>query len=203
MTQTINRMYDSLERATQAAEEFRANGIDEVHVVTRQGAAGADASAEAIVAELMQAYVLKAHAKVLAEGIRRGGTLVTVHASFGTADEATAILERHGPIDSGLSEASERLMSWDDAAPCSSLLRMPALLPDSDTFSRFWNVPMLLKTGATTSSALGLPETTRSSGPFTGTFGMQMISNKPTILSSMLGMPVLSKPRAERPARRR
>jgi hypothetical protein len=211
MSQTINRMYDSPERANLAAEALRTNRFDrfdEVHVVGRHsedaaGAADGEASVDAIVAALMKAYVLKAHAKVFAEGIRRGGTLVTVHAHFGTAAAAMGILDRHGPIDSGLPDATYPMMPWDEAAPCSSLLHAPVLLPDSATFSRFWNVPALLKKGATTFSALGIPETTRSSVPFTGTFGMQMISNKPTILSSMLGMPVLSKPPAARAARRR
>ena len=193
MSQTIHRMYSSLERANLAADALRASRFerfDEVHVVGHKSEGDA-ASADAIVAALMKAYVLKGHARVLAEGIRRGGTLVTVHAHFGTADAALAILERHGPIDSGLSEAADRPPAWDEAAPCSSLLHMPVLLADSATFSRFWNVPPLLKSGATTSSALGLPEATVSSRPFTGSFGLALISHKATILSSMLGLPVL------------
>lgn len=193
MTQTIHRMYDSPERANLAADALRASRFerfDEVHVVGHSGDGDA-ASTDVIVAALMKAYVLKAHARVLAEGIRRGGTLVTVHAHFGTADAALTILERHGPIDSGLPEAVDRPLAWDEAAPCSSLLHMPVLLADNATFSRFWNVPPLLKSGATTSSVLGLPEATASSGPFTGSFGLALISDKATILSSLLGLPVL------------
>jgi hypothetical protein len=206
MSQTINRMYDSFERANEAVHELRTNRFDrfdEIHVVTLQGATGADslgpdASTDAIVAALMKAYVLKAHAKVFAEGIRRGGTLVTVHAGFGTAAAAIAVLDRHGPIDSGVADATDPPIPWDEAAPCSYVLNMPVLLDDSATFSRFWNVPPLLKSGATTSSALGIPQTIDSSAPFSGTTNVHLISNKPALLSSMLGLPVLTKPRAAR-----
>jgi hypothetical protein len=204
MSQTINRMYDSLERASRAAQELRTNRFDrfdEVYVTTLQAgdgaeSLGADASIDAIVAALMKAYVLKAHAKVFAEGIRRGGTLVTVHAAFGTAVAAMAVLDRQGPIDSGVPDATYPPKPWDEAAPCSYLLGLPVLLDDSATFSRFWNVPPLLEKGATTSSALGIPEIVNSSAPFTGTTGVHLISNRPTILSSLLGLPVLTKPRA-------
>jgi hypothetical protein len=198
MSQTINRMYDSLERANQAADELKNNRFDRFDDVYVVGG-GAGASTDDIVARLMQAFVLKAHAKVFAERIKRGGALVTVHAAFGTAVAAIEILDRHGPVDSGVVETSEPVMAWDDAAPCSSLMHMPVLLADSATFSKFWNVRPLAKHGATTGSALGLPEVSKSSGPFTGTFGMALISKKPTILSSMLGMPLLTKPK---PARR-
>jgi len=200
MSQTINRVYDSLGRANGAAHELRTNRFDrfdEMHVVSRPGEGDAT-SVDAIVAALMKACVLKVHARVFAEGIRRGGTLVRVHAHFGTADAAPGILERHGPIDSRVPDVSERLPAGDEAAPCSSLLHMPVLLADSASFSRLWNVPPLLKSGATTSSALGLPEATVSRGPFAGTFGLPPISNKATPLSSMLGLPVLMNARGGR-----
>lgn len=204
MSQTINRMFDNHERAAQAAHELRFDCFDRftaVHVVTRRGgpAAGAtDASIEGIAAEIMKGHVLRAHAMVFAERVRQGGTLVTVHAPFGTAVAALNILESHGPVDSGVPEPKDDIMAWDEAAPCSSALRLTVLLDDSATFSKFWNIPPLLKNTGTTFSALGIPETVSSRGPFTGTFGFPLLSNKATLLSSMFGLPVLSKPRAVR-----
>ena len=208
MSQTITRMYDSHERAERAADELKTNRFvqfDEVFVFARHGGhgagpTGAQASLDGIVARLMAAHVLKAHAQGYAAGIVRGGSLVVVHAPFGCGAEAINILQSHGPIDSGVADAKDDIVAWDDAAPCSSALHMRVLLDDSATFSRFWNVPPLVKSAATTSSALGLPEAAPSKGPFAGTFGMSMISNKATIFSSMLGLPVLSKPKP-RPAR--
>lgn len=202
MSQTIIRMYATPEQANQAAEELancRFDHFPDVHVVGRSSGPGAaSSSADDIVAALTKAFVLKAHAKVLAQGVMRGGALVVAHARFGSANTAIEILERHHPIDSGLADFEDRPLAWDDAAPCSSLLHMPVLLPDSATFSKFWNVRALAKKATTTFSAFGLPETVRSSGPYAGLLGLPLISNKATLLSSMLGMPVLSKPKAAR-----
>ena len=196
MSQTIHRMFDSHERASSAAAELRNHRLDrfdDVHVFTSRGPAGAELSVDDIVAAMMKGHVLKAHAKVLAQGVKRGSTLVTVHAPFGTAASAIDVLERHGASPSGLPEVKERLRAWDDAAPLSSALSQRVLLDDSATFSRFWNVAPLLKSGATTSSALGMPEISRSSGPYSGAFPLPLLSRKATPLSTMLGLPVLSK----------
>lgn len=201
MSQTINRIFDSHARATEAAAELRTNRFNrfgDIHVVSRN-AGDADASLDGIVADVMKGYVLKSHARVLAQRIQRGGTLVTVHAPFGTAVAAMRILDRHGPVDSGVPDHSDPAMAWDEAAPLSSALHMPVLLKNSATFSQFWNVPAISKRGGTTSAALGLPEVSRARGPFSGTFGMSLISHKATPLSSMLGLPLLTK---AKPARR-
>ena len=203
MSQTINRMYESHARASAAADELRTNRFNrfgDVHVVSRS-AGDADASLDGIVAEVMKGYVLKSHARVLAQHIQRGGTLVTVHAPFGSSVAAMQILDRHGPIESGVPDHSDPAVAWDEAAPLSSALQMPVLLKDSATFSKFWNVPAISKQGGTTSAALGLPEISDARGPFTGSFGMSLISNKATPLSSMLGLPLLTKPKPK-PARR-
>ena len=195
MSQTITRMYANAERANAAAHELKNNrfvAFDDVHVIT----GGAQPNGDAIVASIMKALVLKAHARVLAEGVKRGGALVVVHAPFGCAVEAIDILESHGPVDSGVPDARDAPVAWDDAAPCSSALHIPVLLSDASTFSTFWNVPPLLKGGATTGSALGLPEVSASRGPFTGTIGLPLLSNKPSIFSSMLGLPVLMNARS-------
>lgn len=193
MTQTINRMYDSLERARQAAHELQNNRFirfTEVHVVGPD-AGGAEASVDSIVQALMKAYVLRADARVVAPAIQRGHALVTVHAPFGSATTAIEILDNHGPVDSGLVEAEDRPVPWDPATPCSNVIGLPVLLSHEDSFSRFWSVPALTKSGSTTCAALGLPELSSNDGPYTGLLGMPLLSSKATALSSMLGLPVL------------
>ena len=200
MSQTINRMYDNHTSANRAADALRSNRFNRfthVHVVSRS--ASPEAPLDDIVAEVMKAFVLKSHARVLAQRIQRGGTLVTVHAPFGSAVAAINILDRHGPVESGLPDHSDAAMAWDEAAPLSSALQMPVLLKNSATFSRFWNIPAVSKRGATTSSVLGLPELSDQRGPYAGTLGKALISNNATPLSSMLGLPLLTKPK---PARR-
>lgn len=201
MSQNINRLYSSLERANEAAHALkthRFDRFDEVYVVTGRDASGAELSTDQIIAELLKALVLKAHAKIYAEGIKNGGTLVAVHAYFGTAVSATNVLDSFGPIPSGVEEVSDRLPEWDEAAPMSSVLHMPTLVSANDSFSEFWSLPILLKRGATTFSALGLPEVTQSKGPFAGTFPLQLLARSGPILSSLLGLPLLLGSRASK-----
>lgn len=199
MAQTIHRMFDSNARAQEAATELREHryfSVDDIFVFSGQGPSGTALTVDEIVAAMLKAHILKSDAKALALGVQKGGTLVTVHAAFGTAVEATEILDHHGPIESGLVEFKATPLLWDDAAPLSSMLRMPTHLANTATFSRFWNVPALVKSGGTTNSALGLPEISRSSGAFSGTFPMPLLSHNSTPLSKMLGLPLLKKANA-------
>ena len=189
MSQNINRMYASRDQAVKAAHDLRNSRFDRfemVHVVSHDDAPAADL--DAITAAVMKGYVLKAHAKVYAEGIKRGGSLVSVHAPFGAAVAAMQILDQHGPIDNGVAEPQDRLPAWDDAAPVSSALMLPVLLNSSTSYSGFGGLPLLLKPSDT-----AVPARAPSSAPFTGTFGMALLSNKATILSSLFGLPVLLK----------
>ncbi|WP_204276917.1 hypothetical protein, partial [Escherichia coli] len=77
------------------------------------------ASIDEIVAAIIKGYVLKSHARVYAEGISKGGSLVTVHAPFGGAARAMRILDKFSPIDSGISEPESHVMEWDEATPMS------------------------------------------------------------------------------------
>jgi hypothetical protein len=59
-------------------------------------------------------------ANVYAEGMRRGGTLVTVRAPDGREAEARRILDEHAPIDTVARGADYRSAGWkrfDDKAP--------------------------------------------------------------------------------------
>lgn len=201
MAQTIHRMFDSNERANQAAQALRNHRFDrfdDVFVFAGHGPTGTELSIEDIVAAMMKACILKSTALILAQGVNRGGTLVTVYAAFGTAASAIDVLDQFGPIESGLVEPKDDFQAWDDAAPLSSVLHIPTHLPDSATFSKFWNVSPLAKSGGTTSSALGLPEISNSKGPFTGSFPLPLLSSNPTPLSSMLGLPVLKRAQADK-----
>ncbi len=192
MSQTICRMYPSHEQAQGAAQALRTDRFDDFPFVNVVGAhTVTPTTLDTVTAAIAKCHVLKAHARVYAEGVLRGGTLVIVHAPFGSALLAQQILDEHGPVESGFAETSDRLQAWDEAAPMSSALHCRVLLDDSATFSRFWNVRPLTKKQRTTSAALGLPELSRQRGSFNGTVGMPLLSNKGTILSSLLGLPVL------------
>jgi hypothetical protein len=189
MRYAIVRMFASSEQAHAAARDLRADGFedDTVFVVT-PSTAGENASHETTTAVIMAAYVLRAHARVYAEGVQQGRSLVAVHAAFGLSQRAIDIMAAHDPVDSGLRLASEPGPGWDDAAPMSSALRMPPLLRNSPApLSSMWGLPTLSR-GRSGALSLLFGELTRSTWTFSGLFGMGLLSRNPAPLSSMLGL---------------
>ncbi|MCG7364286.1 general stress protein [Roseomonas sp. ACRSG] len=88
-------------------------------VATLTGA-GAGALAGGILGGLTGAGVSEKEAPVYAEGIRRGGSLVTVRTDDTRAAEVEAILARHNPVDMTAREADYRAGGWtgyDDSTP--------------------------------------------------------------------------------------
>lgn len=69
--------------------------------------AGVGAAAGGLVGSLAGVGVSAEDAEVMAEGVRRGGTLVTVRAEGAAADRAEQILEDHGAVD-----IDERAEGW-------------------------------------------------------------------------------------------
>lgn len=77
------------------------------------GGAGVGAAAGGIVGALADMGIPEEDAKQYAEGVRRGGTLVSVKAEDHRAEAAADILERHNPVDVRRGEAAWReLESW-------------------------------------------------------------------------------------------
>jgi len=189
MTTTISRMYASHGQAMAAVAELENYGFGrgDIHVVGHPGTPGAESgAADAVMAALLKAYVLRAHAKVFAEGILRGGTLVVVHAPFGSAEAARTALDSAGPVDSGVPEPKPDYIDWDEAAPLSSGLQLPVLSRDPTPCSNFWGLPVLTRSQSSWSE-LASPHFT-----FSGMFGMGLLSRNPAPLSSMFGLKVLT-----------
>jgi hypothetical protein len=194
MSQTISRMYKTPAQAASAKAALEDENYSNVHLVS---ADSAGASLDDIVAAITRGYVLKSHARVYAEGIRKGGSLVTVHAPFGGAARATRILGKFSPVESGMSEPESHVMLWDDATPMSCVLQMPVLLDDAAPFSRFWNVPTLSGGSFSLSSLFGMPLLT-AAAPRSTSFGIPLLSNNPAPLSSLLHIPTISRQRSTR-----
>jgi hypothetical protein len=81
--------------------------------------AGAGAAAGGLLGSLVGAGVEERDAHVYSEGLRRGGSLVTVRTDDSRAAEAEAIMARHNPVDTTAREADYRTSGWtgyqDDA----------------------------------------------------------------------------------------
>jgi hypothetical protein len=92
-------------------------------IATAAGAAvgaGAGAATGGIIGAMTESGVSKDHAHVYAEGVRRGGALVSVKALVDMTGVVRAILDRHHPINPDTRGAAYRKAGWttfDEKAP--------------------------------------------------------------------------------------
>lgn len=84
--------------------------------------AGAGAAAGGLLGTLTSAGVDEADAHVYAEGLRRGGNLVTVRTADTRASEAEAVLARHGPVDTAQRSADYRAGGWSSYSDDGSIV---------------------------------------------------------------------------------
>jgi hypothetical protein len=74
--------------------------------------AGVGAAAGGLLGALTNAGIDEEHAHVYAEGVRRGGTLVTLRTDETRATEAEAIMARHNAVDATTRGAEYRTSGW-------------------------------------------------------------------------------------------
>jgi hypothetical protein len=82
--------------------------------------AGVGAAGGGLLGALVGAGVSETDAHVYAEGVRRGGTLVTVKVADGQAATAERVLDTHSPVDTAARGDSYRAEGWsrfDEDAP--------------------------------------------------------------------------------------
>ena len=89
--------------------------------------AGVGAVAGGLIGALTSAGVPEEHARYYEEGVRRGGTLVTVAASDSDADEVMDIMNRHNPVD-----IEERASQWRETGTAATAGR-PATASSATT----------------------------------------------------------------------
>ena len=211
MTQTISRIYRAREDADAAAAELKKAGFDrrDINVV-----ASAEAPDEEILMRIREGGVTATHAEVYAERIRQGETLVSILAAFGYALLATEILEKHGPVDTGLPEQGYEKAPPDPAAPLSSAAGWRVLSNDPAPLSSALGLPLLLKrqrrqrpdselidNPAPLSKAINMPVLKDRPAILSSRFGWRVLLGDPAPLSRRLGMPVLSKEQKLPPVR--
>ena len=193
MTQIISRIYGSRERAAEAVKALKDYGFSglDVHAVlarpASQDSAAAAPEIDDLVTSIQKSGVYRSKAEIYADSVRRGGSLVTVHAPFGSAAVATQILDRFDPIDSGVSEEEANSVAvWVDAAPLSSALQIPILLDDPAAFSSAIGLPTLLDSEPNKTKLLSSP------APLSSLVGLSVLQDKAAPLSSAVGLPLLS-----------
>lgn len=189
MTQTISRLYGSHDKALRAAAELRRDRIWEGHVYVAGPADGR--TEEVIAAEVMKGYVLRAHARMYAAEISRGGSLVTVHAPFGYGVTAAHVLDKYDPIESAVAGAVQPTRSWDEAAPLSSAIGLPALIKNPTPMSRAWDVRPLIPGRSSVFGNLGLPELVDSRESLSDMLRLPLLSKNPAPFSALFRLPLL------------
>jgi len=190
MSHEISRMYATAEAARAAAAELAEEGFDDVHVVTPPS--NPDAPVSAIAAQIALGRVALSDAKIYAVGVSKGGSLVTVHAAFGSGMLATSVLDSHEPIASGMPEPEPARM-WDEAAPLSSALQIDLLWRDPIPASRVMGVQPLTGSDCSASGVIGMPLLSNNPAPLSSLVGMSTLSRNGTPLSSLIGMPLLTR----------
>ena len=81
-------------------------------LVATLAGAGAGAAAGGLLGSLTGAGVPEEHAHVYSEGVRRGGTLVTVRAEDSQAAQAETIMARYSPVDPAARGEQYRAGDW-------------------------------------------------------------------------------------------
>ncbi len=178
MTQTISRFYQARENADAAATELRQAGFAD-HTINVL--APTKAPDEEVLASIRRGGVAATHAEVFAEGIKRGETLVSVQPLFGWALTATAILQRHGPTDTGLAEQNPEDVPPDPATPLSSALGWTVLLHDPAPLSSWLKWPVLSTRRSPRKPDAELAD---NPAPFSKMIHSPVLTERPTILSS-------------------
>jgi hypothetical protein len=191
----IVRMYASAEDAKAVVNKLLDRGFPEALITlvtsTSQPPANAPASAassDPILSTILSGFVLKAHALVYAEKIRKGQALVVIRPEFSTGVLAESILDAGQPVDSGVFIDHERLPLWDDAAPISSLFHLPTVVRGTAPLSAFFVLPVITRRGGTVGGSIGLPELSSHDSYM---FGNPSLSSAATPLSSALKLPTL------------
>lgn len=125
------------------------------------GGAALGATAGGILGGLTGLGVPEHEAGYYAEGIRRGGTLVTVHADDARASEATSILNRHHPVDMDTRAEYYRstgFTKYDESLPAYT----PSQIEEERTRYASYTAPSTTTTATTTTSGTSLAAADRT-----------------------------------------
>ena len=185
MTQTVSCIYEARADADAAAAELLETGFPDHDIFV---IAAGQLSDEELHAAMGDAGLRDQHAEFYADALRNGATLVAVPAQFGCAGLVDRILQKHGPIATGLPEQGYEQRPRDPAAPLSSRWGWPVLLDDTAPFSTWLGIRAL-----TTDPPVRrrLAKLVRNPAPFSRALNAPVLSHKPTILSSKYGWRLL------------
>lgn len=125
-TRTITALFDSRAEADQAAQALKSEvGLAGSAVRVEAGAsaaggAGAAQDDKGFFASLREMFIPDEDRPTYAEGVRRGGAMVSAQVEDAHMDAAMDVLERHGAVDLDEREAEWRKSGWTGAGATAS-----------------------------------------------------------------------------------
>jgi hypothetical protein len=189
MSEPIVRLFETEQQAQSAVDQLVRRGYPRDTINFLHPPADPSESLEKITDKIAAGHVLRAYAKVHAEGVRAGRWLVAVKPPFGRSVLASDIMESCSPVPSSVRMPQDEFRTWDDAAPLSSGLSMTVLLKNPAPLSSllglgtkaFGGKPLL---GGLTGSRFAL----------SSMIGLPLLGRSKTSLSSAIGLPLLTNP---------
>jgi hypothetical protein len=169
MAQSIAALYSDQAHAEAALDELKRGG----HVVQSTAKLTSTPTDDT---ELIDGGIAKFDAPAFAEGLRNGGSIVTVQPLFGRGSATEKILDAHGPIYPGIRVNVEYIYNWNAPAP----------------FSAFIGMQVLSDEPAPLSAKLGWRVLSDEPAPLSAKFGWRVLLDEPAPLSTKLKWPVLS-----------
>ena len=135
-TRTITRLYDAYADAAQVVTDLETAGVpdSDISIVTNNrddrhatdGNAGTGAATGGLIGSLTKSGVPEREANVYAEGVRRGGSLVTVRTDDARAFEVERIMDRRRSIDWMERDRTYRSEGWERFDPDAPAYTPPA-----------------------------------------------------------------------------
>jgi hypothetical protein len=188
MTVISTRIYDTPQNAKGAVTKLKKSRVkdDQISVVSSEGKSPDD-----VVAAIEAAGLPAASAKVYAEAVAKGGTLVAVRPLFGKGAEANEILDSFSPIETSL-ESDHVVTATDPTAPLSSAAGWATLSNDPTPLSTFFKWPLLSDNKFPASKLFSWKLLSDNKFPASKQFNWPLLSSNPTPLSSKYNLQLLS-----------
>ncbi|MFE1598299.1 hypothetical protein [Methylobacterium sp. ID0610] len=134
-------------------------------LVSTLAGAGIGAAAGGIIGSLTGAGLSEEEAHSYAEGVRRGGTLVTVRADDATADRVAGILREHGSIDMDQRAQGWRNEGWTGRTDPTGSYSNPATVAGGEIGSTAIGAAGSTTTGLTTGAGIPTGGSPYAEGP--------------------------------------
>jgi len=184
MPVTVTRIYESEDNARRAEADLESQTMSgQVTVVT-------PADGDAAESKLAAVGMSGASAKVYAEAVQRGRSVVAVAPSFGKAAAVTQALDAAGPVDTHISDVPDTVTSrWiRSGAPTGDV----SGTPKGATAKGAPRAPMVDDPAGPVSSRFGWPMLSDDPTPASRKFGWRVLLDDPAPLSRLLGWRTLS-----------